>query len=176
MSENIQYYGLVDSIEHGTLRQAAFDCFPADQLAKLLDHPSSIIDVPTYSIQMKDDDLRKVPGLNSRQLRPSRWYLLTSGANGQPAKKFARIDSDEYESLFISRIDSLHKRRRDIKGLYLLSLMDGIRDTTKDKLVQIFSSLKIEEAAFVAVYKVGQGNCNAVCDNNSAPLLYYDLL
>lgn len=171
-----QYYGFVDSINGQKNLQIVFDSFAIEELPKLTKNPNLILDLPAFSIhiKLKKSTLKLIPGLDGRILKTSRWYLIETGSKGIEARYFKDIDDSEGIPLYISKIEFLHKGRKDIKNLYRLSNLDDINDATKSELRRTLSSENKQRGSFVAVYNVGQGNCNAVCNGRSAPLVYYD--
>lgn len=52
------------------------------------------------------------------------------------------------------------------------SSLEDLPDASEDELEDAMAS--VSSGAGVAVYDVGQGNCNAICDASSAAILYYD--
>lgn len=49
------------------------------------------------------------------------------------------------------------------------------KSASKNEIKKLLEQNKNNAAEFISVYNVGQGNCNAVCNNEGTPLLYFDL-
>lgn len=116
---------------------------------------------------------RSFRGLEGRRIVSDRWYRILIDRGGIPASLFASPDQPEGEPTGITDIGFLDRRHEPSASLEDLISLNEVPDSTEDEIREAIS-IKESRPAFVGVYSVGQGSCNAVCDGSGIPLLYYD--
>jgi len=175
-----KYYAFADAVEKSWPNQTIrFDMFPYEWLAKLKDPKINTIDllpeVPTFLLEftIKTTEIKKIPGLEERSINEGRWYIVSLGQEGHFGKLFTELLQETGDDAHISNIEFLDRRTREAKRLELIVSFSGMPDATESELVDVLSIDKGRNQ-FAACFNVGQGNCNAICDTNAMPLIYYD--
>ena len=179
-SEFTQYYGFtesIDYIEDGV--RIVFDSFPLLWQRKLDEiHTSNyefISNLPTHIIEIDipRGKIDKIHGLQGRKLAVDRWYRLSTGPEGISGRVYSSPLEDGRAEKFTA-IEHLDGRKKEASSLYRIFSLDYFDFTNEDEIKGILKEGLSGAGAFVAVYNVGQGNCNAICNKQSEPLVYYD--
>ncbi len=111
----------------------------------------------------------------NRPLRESAWYYLKFGQGGLNAMRYSSLDSTEPTNTHIlegSHIDGRSAVGRQVRALFNL---DDFPSATEEAFSSLLKPVLDTDLCCVAVYSVGQGNANAVCDVKGRPLLFFDL-
>lgn len=103
-------------------------------------------------------------------IEEEQWYLLRVGNIGLQAVAYASLDGPEIPAAIelepLSQTDN-----QFVKGKINLQQVPYAAINQIDQHLSILTSV---QPSFVDIINVGQGNCNAICDANGQPILYYD--
>ncbi|NUN06641.1 MAG: hypothetical protein HUU57_12875 [Bdellovibrio sp.] len=116
----------------------------------------------------------KVPKKKNHKFELDHWYNLKVGEgdiSGSSRRLF--INQANEENLIIKEIKKIDGRSREGKDLYRYFSFEGFPPADLAQIELLFSQQKSKKH-YVAVYDVGQGNCNAVCADGQGVLFYYD--
>lgn len=141
---------------HAAIRKAPSQVIVAD-------HPSSTIS--------RYFDAENIAGSESS------WVILRTNTNheGLAAQLFTG-DEGEAATVYINNIDPLPYNSLTRQLLDEKISLDLYEDAVEEDVFTLISeAFKLVQAEFAAVYNVGQGNCNAICNLSCMPLLYFDL-
>lgn len=103
------------------------------------------------------------------------WWIVSlssSNGEGEPVTIYDDILALEGTQRELTSIHRVPKDLQDI--LEKFSLTEGIVDASEDAIRAIFDGVQVNGDVSVAVYDVGQGNCNAVVNSHFMPVVYYD--
>lgn len=170
IGDYMNYFGFIDNIEsNGNEVIIYFDSITTHAGLKLLklNDKSNLNNLRTYRIiyKLRKNDQR----LN--YLTEGNWYQLKRRTRGQEVTIYKELNSNVYtrKRLRVSKLDEDSKIASELSEFFSLN---DIPDAGENEILNL---LKIgHKPKFVGVYSVGQGNCNAVCDIQSTPLLYFD--
>lgn len=183
--ERTLYFGLADhvswKVETGdTGPSLIFDSAVATSYAapllQVLEHrpiPWGLFDLDTAFLTCDLHVIRtQHPNFNPENQR--QWWMLTVGpSRGEVAPTDVYSDPTSPEGLTRS-IESIVPAPKELQNiLERFSESDGIADSTSQQ-IRALLNISAPTQGKVAVYDVGQGNCNAVCDESGSPLLYFD--
>lgn len=102
------------------------------------------------------------------------WIVSLSSRNGEGVPVTIYDDILALEGIQ-RELKSIHRVPKDLQEiLEKFALTEGIKDASEEVIRLIFDRVRIEDDASVAVYDVGQGNCNAIVNSYSMPVVYYD--
>lgn len=176
-----KYFAFADSVEKiWPIHYIRFDLIPYGVLAKFNQHPNIDIfglspDIPTRLIELKlkASKYKMFHGLGGHSINEGRWYILYIGSTGVNAKQYDRLDNVTPADVFIQDVVYLDRRQKDTRKIEDIISLDKIPDASPAKLADALS-FDHHKPKLVTCYNVGQGNCNAVCDDKGIPLVYYD--
>ncbi|AMQ05227.1 hypothetical protein [Sporosarcina psychrophila] len=104
--------------------------------------------------------------------RENQWYQLETDSGGEIFGLFYKdintLDPQKIKINNLKFIDGRSTIGRELNKTFELVLPDSSEQ-------EINAVLGDYNPNFVAVYNVGQGSCNAICDEDGKPLVYYDM-
>ena len=105
----------------------------------------------------------------------SEWVILRTNRqkNGLPAFHF--IEDAPQPDLYISSITRIPQNNPILGLLEKQVSLDNFDESSEAEIISLLQQGHHANAEFVAVYNVGQGNANAICDFNGIPMFYFDL-
>ena len=141
-------------------------------------------ELPTRLLEFeaKEEELQRLPSFDSLvrdkeppsrlALQEDRWYRLLLGTPGIiPARRYTSVHSDVAD-----RVSIVDIQRLDAKQEWELARLHQIGQAGEVDGENLKAWIRQAAAAeLVATYHVGQGGCNAICDNHGRPKLYFDL-
>lgn len=108
----------------------------------------------------------------------SQWMILSTNQSsiGLQASLFVENEGQSI-SIFINGFEIISPDSPIGRLLFDMVSLNGFIDTeNKEEILSaLVSSSSKSNPEFIAAYKVGQGNCNAVCNSDSMPLIYFDI-
>lgn len=130
--------------------------------------------IPVISLGSTQAGLReRLPFQQAGDLE-SDWYRLRTNTQqrGLPADLFPD-ENAEANPIFIEELIPLPPETAD--ALNRLTSIDDVEDAEVDVIDTELRHNAGWNPEFIAVYNVGQGNSNAICNDQGSPLLYFDL-
>jgi len=178
------YYAYTDKAEQsGGPVFLEFHCLREAEVEPLLNSAidqfrAYIAEIPTRIIFVQTDPESLKTKLKFEEIieeMEGQWYRLVTNdqKNGLPATLFQENPDGAGVALFVSVLEALDQPTRN--SLDQQTAIDDTADATKEEIELLLNRHTPSTAEYVAVYQVGQGNCNAVCDRKGMPLLYFDL-
>ena len=183
VDENI-YYGFIDSISSSNaIYTIVFDSI------KKFDFDAT----ESNAISLKENDVTRNVSLFYIELEISKeqyeskfkdmlqlyeWYAIRIGSDEltDSHAKIYKTDSYDFEEVptpyQVKTISKLEPKKKNIlKKAYTLS---SFTESSEKEIQAILNNLPSNKVEFISIYDVGQGNCNALCDSDARPLLYFD--
>lgn len=180
------YYAFIDKVEPaGSNLYMEFHCmYESDALRLIsfagLEFNGAVLQLPDEVIVLINT-LQAISTIfsnneNIAELESS-WCILRTNEEGLEAESFR--DDDPPGILVTVRVTSITMFEQDDTILKLLKKkfsFEEYEDAPEQDIKDLLNTGRTKnDAEFVAVYDVGHGNCNAFCNANGHPLLYYDL-
>lgn len=167
------HLGFVEAIETwSAYRYVCFDLFeesllpPLEQMvARGLHEP---LELRTSLLTIETEDQQEL----SLPIVEGAWYKLKLGAGPNKGTFFRSAEDSGGEMVPVAiggRLPDSYQER-----LQQLFSMERFPSANVDDIEHALAAPGTN-GGFVACFDVGQGNCNAVCDNAGRPLLYFDL-
>ena len=185
LSEEV-YYAFLDTIEQINKEfYLRFDCVLARQVDQTNKIQAFLTEAPSIVIEVRGSYellFQKIKSPIFYRLE-NKWMLLkTSFANSElQVSQYYNFDLIEDERSPIYNIDTV-TLFKDMNNLSKEKVRELISKTTfdesKEEVVEKFFldiDMPSREGKFVAVYNVGQGNCNAIVTESNMPFVYYDV-
>lgn len=164
------YYGFLESISiKNDYIDLEFDSFEESLLPALRQN---------NNLQPKYEDTYhislQVPNNREQKFKLDQWYFLSIGES-QIGGSIQQLFSSQKNiiNLKIKEIKKIDGRSRDGKDLNRIFSFSNFLPATKDQIESMLPR-ETQKNNYVAVYDVGQGNCNALCKESAGVLLYYD--
>lgn len=178
------YLAFVDQIEKENNKiLITFDVVMERSILRFLSEMPNILKVDlneaytAFSVVLEIEHWSDVPGLR-KEIKIDRWYGMeiyefeTIHTN---AIRFNDMDSFNRTAIYI-KLFFLDKRYKGIKKIYkFFSLEHFHKSDEKELKYLLIQNSIVGDETFVAIYKVGQGNCTSLCSTSfSAPIVYFD--
>lgn len=129
-------------------------------------------DAPISVVEIRRDQAERA-GFTVREdqvAEEDAWVQITFGGNGEEIEHFLNLFADP----LIRRLSGIGRIPRALlQRLTIITSLNGVRAASRTEIQDALDVSGSLEA--VAVYDVGQGNCNAVVDGAFRPLLYFDI-
>lgn len=170
----MEYYGSVVAVnENNTL---VLNIFPESNLGLYLDNDIWLTEQvllserPSHYIEV---GMQYFTNPYDSKLRLNQWFKLKliESAEGDVIFYNSIIDGNETMMKLIN-IDFIDGRTNFGRKLHKKFSLDGVPDA---EIEEIYNKLNGRDYHFLAIYNVGQGSCNAICDYRGKPQLYFDL-
>lgn len=180
---NTTYYAYIDKVEPAgeeqyfefhcldkSLADSIIDFLPIQFQAVLSDTRSQVITL-TNSI----DAIQKIFPVDDITNTESNWVILaTDDHTGLEAFLFVE-NAPEETAILISAITPFPPDSATERKLLDKVSLDDYEDAAEESIKTLLERNKSQTPEFIAIYDVGQGNSNAVCNQQCQPLLYFDL-
>lgn len=176
----VEYYGSLISVEKiDGKSEIALNIFPKKFLEIYTetdfwnnglgeDVPSSYVEIIIDDRLRVDSELINLPS----KFKKYQWFEIElTEDEGIPVQFYKSIVSIQNIRRRLKRIQFIDGRTifaRKIKKAFFINK----RESTISEIQKVLEDLEI---SFLAVYDVGQGSCNAFCDSDGMPQLYFDL-
>jgi len=130
--------------------------------------------VPVISLDSSPARLSDfVPAQRAENLE-SDWYLLKTSTEQRGLAADLFVDENaEGNPVYIEELIPVPPNVADT--LNKLTGIDDVEDATEEIITAELGHNAGWNAEFISVYDVGQGNSNAICNDQGIPLLYFDL-
>ncbi|MCU4716036.1 hypothetical protein OCE25_27690 [Bacillus cereus] len=166
----MNYFGFIDNIEeNGNEVIVYFDSITVNTGLKLLKskNKNNIGKIRTYRIVYKLS--QKDPKLN--YFTEGKWYHLKRRTKGKKVAVYKKLNSSIFTKtrILVTKLNDDSNLANDLADFFSLN---HISDAEESEIINLLKS--DHEPEFIGVYNVGQGNCNAICNTISVPLLYFD--
>ena len=101
---------------------------------------------------------------------------VTASPSGDLIYRYAYDSSENSETLrYLAHAEVVEDDDETLNVLKSKFSLDDIPEATEDVILGFLDTARLDERSFVAVYEVGQGNLNAICNLRNTPMLYFDL-
>lgn len=177
------YYGVIDEIiEQNTYSFNIISENDFSELrlkrARIWDPESKILNYPSHYLTIKLPLLKtRVKNKNSDILRKQEWFKLDLDFNTEgDVIFFDSILSTDFSNITLDLLEFIDGRTSFGREIHSIFSLNDLSDANENEIDELFykSTYHLKEH-FLACYNVGQGNCNAICDVNGVPHLYFDL-
>lgn len=166
----MNYLGFIDKIEYqGVNTFLYFDSISLKSGRELIrsDNKDEILKIKTYRIRTVIQNSEK----NQNYFEEGSWFILRERRKGRLHYIYKDLnDSQVKESkLRVTKLDTDKALNQKLANFFSLN---DLPDANEEEIINL--ATKDAEPKFVGVYNVGHGNCNAVCEEHAAPLVYFD--
>lgn len=187
----MEYYGFLEEYKKVDSKEyfLAFDIISDKDMEYILDTKDDILtseildEINTFHLEVLIDKNveKEFKDLTRRRPREGQWYRIKLKEQGEiPTYIYSSINADEGNERFISDIEFINGNSKfgrsilDAISLYRFDSTDEEinEDTVAKKIESVINN--IEKPSLVKVFNVGQGACNALCDFEESPLMYFD--
>lgn len=185
MSESTIYYGHIDKVEIADLNNPyiEFHCLQKNMADKILqagfvDFNNSLLEIPSIVITLENNlaAIQKFSTFENILDAESNWVLLTTNDSQEGLQADLFVENQEQQTLiFLASISPIPDDENGTLNLLKEKVSLPERDAKEQDILETLEVNRSQPAEFIAVYNVGQGNCNAVCNDGGQPLLYYDM-
>lgn len=182
----MEYYAIVVSERFS--QEVLFNLFPIEDLEYYRDINIDNLDLEELSskknhyLEVAVDNLYSYLSFSKLSFSKNQWFQIDISDSNEKgnARFYENILSNEFSEVHINTVNFIDGRTTEGRNIRkALDLKKFVSDKTNASKMhdKIELELTKQEGKYfhLVVYNVGQGNCNALCDKDGKPQIYFDL-